>query len=79
MNDLQSSHRLSGLHRQQVFDLLGPPDDDQGRIAACFAESAKSKYQHVAYRLSEEGDCDWLVLHLDDNNRVADCSTVYGW
>jgi hypothetical protein len=79
LNDLLKRNPLPGLSRQQVFDMLGRPDDDQGRIALCFAESEKSNYHHVAYKLSEEDDSDWLVVHLDENDRVADCSRVYGW
>ena len=77
--DFLNTYHLPGLDREQVFDLLGEPDDDQGRIALCFAESEKSNYHHVAYKLSEEDDSDWLVVHLDENDRVADHSRVLGW
>lgn len=79
MNDLLNSHQLPGLLRQQVFELLGRPDDDQGRIALCFDKSQKSKYHHAGYKLSDADDSDWLVLHFDENDRVVDYSTVYGW
>lgn len=79
LHDLLSTYQLSGLDRQQITDLLGQPDDDGGRIALCFAESEKFKYQHVGYKLSEEDDCDWLVLHFDEDDRVADNSWVPGW
>lgn len=71
VDSLMDSRLLDGRTRQQVVDLLGPPDD-----------TSKWRDWDVVYHLGPERkgvfriDSEWLVIRLDSSRTVASYRTV---
>ncbi len=74
VDDLLVSHRLIGLGRADVLELLGPPDDVE-----FFRETSRRSDDEdwdLGYKLGPERgkfmriDSEWLLLDLDQQERV---------
>jgi hypothetical protein len=68
VDDLLASHRLQGLHREEVIRLLGPPD-----------RGTTFPGWHMVYLLGPERgliriDSEWLVIRLNEAGRVAEAA-----
>jgi hypothetical protein len=77
VDDLIERKLLVGKTREQVLDLLGPffdrPDDQLRRL---FPEWDMYYYLGVSRALFEPLDLEYLVLRLDEENRVIAVSVV---
>jgi hypothetical protein len=79
LNDLKKSKRLIGMPRQDIYELLGPPDEVGGRLVAFFSSPHKAQFEHLAYRLDDDEKCDYLVLHINESDCVVESSHLLGW
>jgi hypothetical protein len=62
MRDLEKKHPLVGMSKSEVLSLLGPP-----------TPTDKWRGYDLIYVIGPSGiDYEWLLLHLDDRELVAD-------